>query len=93
MIRVRAVGKRDCPLPGPDAVVRVTVGRTASGPMKRKSERASEAIRARRRAGLWRGARTGLIASFMNRLFLFLAALLLGAAPAAADILVDNVNG
>ena len=29
----------------------------------------------------------------MNRLFLFLAALLLGAAPAAADILVDNVNG
>jgi predicted amidohydrolase YtcJ len=29
----------------------------------------------------------------MNRFFLFLAALLLGAAPGAADILVDNVNG
>ena len=29
----------------------------------------------------------------MNRLFLFLAALILGATPAAADILVDNVNG
>jgi predicted amidohydrolase YtcJ len=29
----------------------------------------------------------------MKRIILFLAALLLGAAPAAADILVDNVNG
>jgi len=29
----------------------------------------------------------------MSRFFLFLAALLLGATPAAADILVDNVNG
>ncbi|HEV7659767.1 MAG TPA: amidohydrolase, partial [Allosphingosinicella sp.] len=29
----------------------------------------------------------------MNRLLLFLAALLLGTAPAAADILVENVNG
>jgi len=29
----------------------------------------------------------------MTRLFLFLAALLLGATPAAADILVENVNG
>jgi predicted amidohydrolase YtcJ len=42
---------------------------------------------------IWRGGAGGPIACAMKRLFLFLAALLLGATPAAADILVDNVNG
>ena len=64
-------------------------------PMNRKSYRACGRGRHAGEVGMaiWRGAPTGPIAGAMNRLFLFLAALLLGAAPAAADILVDNVNG
>src|SRR6476619_1014820 len=61
--------------------------------MNRKSYRDAEGGRGPANRPLWRGAPTGPIATLMNRLFLFLAALLLGAAPAAADILVDNVHG
>src|SRR5438132_4070751 len=97
MIRVCAVGKRDRPLPGRDAAVRVSVGRSLSQAMNRKSYRAPEEGRSPSAAPesrtIWRRARTGPIACVMNRFFLFLAALLLGATPAAADILVDNVNG
>jgi predicted amidohydrolase YtcJ len=61
--------------------------------MNRKSYRASEGVGGAARSGIWRGAQTGLIAGRMKRLLLALAALFLGAAPAAADILVENVNG
>src|SRR5690349_7814119 len=97
MIRVCAVGKQDRPLPGPDAAVRISPGRSVSGVMNRKSYRAPEEGAsppgARESRIIWRGGRTGPIAGAMNRFLLFLAALLLGVAPAAADILVDNVNG
>jgi predicted amidohydrolase YtcJ len=42
---------------------------------------------------IWRDWQTGLIAASMKRILLFLAALLLGAAPALADVLIENVNG
>src|SRR5688500_2671720 len=42
---------------------------------------------------VWRHRATGPIARAMRKLFLFLVAMMLGASPALAELLVDNVNG